>query len=138
MRLHRFSHRYDSVDEQPDLIEIETRRQSVLGEPARGFVFERQRNVGQRRYRATPRRHQKRRGGSLWAAHRRDDDVGIENTPHTKTDIISPVILQGTFRFFAATIASPRPGEAQRLLERPGQPMIAAWTAFWNRSTFER
>jgi len=82
VRLYRVGHRDNGIDENPDLIEIESRFKPMLGEAARRLVFEREGNVRDQCNPESARRHQKRSGRPSRASHRRDDDIGIENQPH--------------------------------------------------------
>jgi len=60
MRFDRNSHRDDGIDKYADLIEIETRRKPMLGEPASRFVFKRKSDIGNHRDPPAARGHQER------------------------------------------------------------------------------
>jgi hypothetical protein len=59
MRVNRLHHRQHRINEDADLIEIEPGSQAMLGELARRFVFERQRDIGEHgQFRAACRQQQ--------------------------------------------------------------------------------
>src|SRR3954453_2141258 len=94
MRFNRLGHCDHGVDKDGDLSSIETSGEPVLGKSTGRFVFERKRNVGDQRYLSTPRSHEQRGGSAPWAAHGRNDNIGVENQPHIADDMILQMISQ--------------------------------------------
>jgi len=89
MCLYGFSHGNHRIHENTHLRRAEPGGDTMFGPTASGFIFKRQRDVGQYCDFVSSCFHQQCSGCALWATHGGDDDISVENHSHITSNIIS-------------------------------------------------